>query len=237
VAVRVSRHRFPWEQLRSDDDDRLFNPPPPVASSPLTLLPASSRKKNKEEEKAKAQGKGGRGVLTAFTIIIDLRPMAGGKRPRDEESSAAPRGLPRVCREFFLGRYFSTLSPSFRPCILPCYVRDDACVVVGCRRWVTERGSRDKVVLGRLVAPESLTPLHRAGLRRGVALKRLLLPPVPRLRPPSRRRRRSLRRRRSRPLQCRACPRRVRPLRPPPPRNPALGKSTRTYRFCSGSVT
>ena len=35
-------------------------------------------------------------MLTAFTIIVDLRPMAGGKRPRDEESSAAPRGLPRV---------------------------------------------------------------------------------------------------------------------------------------------
>ena len=124
----------------------------------------SSQKKNREEEKAKAQGKGGRGVLTAFTIIVDLRPIAGGKRPRDEESSAAPRGLPRVCREFFRGRYFAMLSPSFRPCILNCYVRDDACAVVGCRRRVLERGSRDKVVLGRRVAPESPTPLCPAGL-------------------------------------------------------------------------
>jgi len=54
-------------------------------------------------------------VLTAFVVIVDPRPMADGKRPRDEESSAAPRGLPRVCREFFQGRYFSMLSPSFPP--------------------------------------------------------------------------------------------------------------------------
>ena len=182
MAVHVSRHHFTPEPLWSDDDDRLFNPPPPVASSPSTLLHASSRKKNREEEKAKAQGKGGRGVLTAFTIIVDLHPMAGDKRPRDEKSSAAPRGLPRVCREFFRGRYFSTLSPSFRPCILPCYVRDGAFLC-----------SRDKVVLGRRVAPESPTPLHPVGLQRGVALKRLLLPPPARLRPLSCRRRWSLR--------------------------------------------
>ena len=98
MAARTSRHRFTRELLRSDDDDRLFNPLSPVSSSLSTLLPASSRRKNGEEEKAKAQGKGGIGVLTAFTVVVVLRPMADGKRPRDEESSAAPRGLPRVCR-------------------------------------------------------------------------------------------------------------------------------------------
>ncbi|XP_039822799.1 dihydrolipoyllysine-residue acetyltransferase component of pyruvate dehydrogenase complex-like [Panicum virgatum] len=30
--------------------------------------------------------------------------MADGKRPRDEESSAEPHGLPRVCHEYFRGR-------------------------------------------------------------------------------------------------------------------------------------
>ena len=35
-------------------------------------------------------------MLTAFTVVVVLRPMADGKRPRDEESSAAPRDLPRV---------------------------------------------------------------------------------------------------------------------------------------------
>ena len=57
------------------------------------------------------QGKGeGGGELTAFIVIIDLLLMADGKRPRDEGSSAPPRGLPRVCRELFRGRYFPTPS-------------------------------------------------------------------------------------------------------------------------------
>jgi len=35
-------------------------------------------------------------VLTAFSVVIDLLLMADGKRPRDEGSSAPPRGLPRA---------------------------------------------------------------------------------------------------------------------------------------------
>ena len=37
-----------------------------------------------EEEKATAQRTGGRGVLTAFFVVVDLRPMADDKHPRDE---------------------------------------------------------------------------------------------------------------------------------------------------------
>ena len=157
--------------------------------------------KNREKEKAKVQGKReGRGVLTTFIVVVDLLLMADGKRPRNEGSSATPRGLPRVCRELFWGRYFSTPSSFFHPCILPCYVREDACAVVGCRRWVSERGSQDKVVLGRRLAPSSLTPLRPASLRRGAVLERLLLPAAARLRSPSHHWRWSSRHRRSQPL-------------------------------------
>ena len=79
-------------------------------------------------------------MLTAFIVVVDLRPMDDGKRPRDEESSAALHGLPRVCRELFRGRYFSTPSSFICPCILLCCVCDDTCAVVGCRRRVPERG-------------------------------------------------------------------------------------------------
>ena len=54
-------------------------------------------KKLKED---KAQGGERRETLTIFVIIVTF-PMADGKRPRDEESSAPPRGLSQVCREFF----------------------------------------------------------------------------------------------------------------------------------------
>ena len=56
-------------------------------------------------------------MLTAFVVVVDLPVMADGKRPRDEESSAAPRGLPQVCRELFRERYLSALSSFFHHCI------------------------------------------------------------------------------------------------------------------------
>ena len=58
-------------------------------------------------------------MLTAFIVVVDLPVMSDGKRPCDEESNAAPCGLPRVCRELFWGRYLSALSSFFHPCILP----------------------------------------------------------------------------------------------------------------------
>ena len=71
-------------------------------------------------------------MLTVFIVVV-IFPMANGKRPRDEESSAPPHGLARVCRKFFLGRYFSA-PPSFICfCIWSCHVLDDTCVVVGWR--------------------------------------------------------------------------------------------------------
>ena len=111
MAARVSRHRFAREPPQSDDDDRLFNPLPPVASCLSTLLPASFLEKgHREEGKAKAQVEGEEGgALTVFVIIVDLPPMADGKRPRNEGSSAEPRGLPRVRREFFRGRYLFSI--------------------------------------------------------------------------------------------------------------------------------
>ena len=45
-------------------------------------------------------------MLTTFSIVVDLLLMADGERPRDEGSSAPPRGLSRVCRELFRGWYF-----------------------------------------------------------------------------------------------------------------------------------
>ena len=103
MAARVLRRRFAWQPLRSDDDDRLFNPLAPVASSSSTLLPAIFLEKgHREEGEAKTQGEGEEGgALTVFVVVVYLPPMADGKRPRDEESSAEPRGLPRVCRELF----------------------------------------------------------------------------------------------------------------------------------------
>ena len=80
-------------------------------------------------------------MLTAFSVVVDLLLMADSKLPRDEGSSAPPRGLSQVCRELFRGRYFSTPSSFICPCILLCCVCDDTCAVVGCRRWVPERGS------------------------------------------------------------------------------------------------
>ena len=112
MAARVSRHRFAREPPQSDDNDCLFNPQPPVVSSPSSLLPASfseeSREKERESKGAREGGEGG--VLTAFVVVADLPLMADGKRPRDEEFSAEPRGLLRVCRELFRGRYLSALS-------------------------------------------------------------------------------------------------------------------------------
>ena len=73
----------------------------------IDIVACQSLEKNREKERAEAQGKGeGVGVLTAFSVVVDLLLMADGKRPRDEGSSAPPRGLSRVCRELFRGRYF-----------------------------------------------------------------------------------------------------------------------------------
>ena len=88
-------------------------------------------------------------MLTAFIVVVDLPVMADGKRPRDEESSAAPRGLPRVYRELFRGRYFLSLSLFFRSYILSCCIQGDTCAVVGCRRRVPERGLPVRGALGR----------------------------------------------------------------------------------------
>ena len=117
-------------------------------------------------------------MLTAFIVIVDLPVMADGKRPRDEEFSAEPRGLLRVCRELFRGRYLSALSSFFHPCILSCCIHGDTCAVVGCRRRVPERGSRGRVALGHRAAPLPPAPLCLADLRCRAALERLLLLPV-----------------------------------------------------------
>ena len=105
MAARISRRRFFRELLRSDDDDRLFNPLAPVTSSSSTLLPTIFLEKgHREEGEAKMQGeREGGGALTAFVVVVDLPPMADGKRPRNKESSVEARGLPRVCRELFQG--------------------------------------------------------------------------------------------------------------------------------------
>ena len=105
MVSHISRRRFTREPLRSDDNDCLFNPLARVASSSSTLLPAIFLEKgHREEVEAKTQGKGEEGgALTAFIVVVDLPPMADGKRPRDEESSTEPRGLPRVCRKLFRG--------------------------------------------------------------------------------------------------------------------------------------
>ena len=120
----------------------------------------------------------GGGVLTAFIVLVNLLLMADGKRPRDEGSSAPPHGLPRVCRELFRGRYFSTPSSFIYPYISLCCVCDDACVVVGCRCRVPERGWRGKVALGHRAAPLPPAPLCLVDLRCRAALERLLLLPV-----------------------------------------------------------
>jgi hypothetical protein len=63
------------------------------------------KQRERGRAKARAEGEEG-GVLTAFVlVVVDLPMMADDKRPRDEESSAAPRGLLRVCRELFRGRF------------------------------------------------------------------------------------------------------------------------------------
>ena len=79
-------------------------------------------------------------MLTTFVVVV-IFPMVDGKRPRDKESSALPRGLPWVCREFFRGRYFS-VPPSFICfCIWSCHDFDDTCMVVGWHRRVPVSGS------------------------------------------------------------------------------------------------
>ena len=120
MAARVSRHRVTREPQRSDDSVCLFNPLPSAASSPSSSLPASFlKRRHREEGKAKAQGKGEEGgALNRTSHCRRSSSMAGDKRPRDEESSAKPRGLRRAHREFFRGRYLSALSSFFYPCIL-----------------------------------------------------------------------------------------------------------------------
>ena len=61
-------------------------------------------------------------MLTALIVVVDLPAMADGKCPRDEESVAPSCGLPRVCRELFRGKYFSTPFSFVCPHILLGYV-------------------------------------------------------------------------------------------------------------------
>ena len=118
--------------------------------------------------------------------------------------------------------------------IWSCHVLDDSCVmvVVGWHRWVLVSGLWGKVALGRRVPPSLLAPLRPARPRRRMVPGHLPLLPVALLCLSSRPRRRSSRRRRSLLLS-----RRVRPWRPPRPRSPALRRSIRTNRSCSGSAT
>jgi hypothetical protein len=106
-------------------------PSPPLRRH--CCLRVARRKTEKERAKARGEGEEG-GVLTAFIVIVDLPVMADSKHPRNEESSAVPRGLPRVCCDLFRGRYLSALSSFFRPCILSCCIHGDTCTVVGCCR-------------------------------------------------------------------------------------------------------
>ena len=101
MAARTSRHRFARELLRSDEDDHLFNPLAPVISSLSTLLPAIFLEKgHREEGEAKTQGEGEEGgALTVFVVVVDLPPMADGKRPRDEGVVEAPKTTGPGCTD------------------------------------------------------------------------------------------------------------------------------------------
>jgi hypothetical protein len=84
--------------------------------------------------------------------------MADGKRPRDEESSAPPRGLPRVCRDLFRGGYFLALSSLIRLRILLSYVFDNYRVMervpsMGPGAWIVGQGGIG--LSGGLVASSS----------------------------------------------------------------------------------